>query len=69
MIMSNIPGDTRPAARGRHRSKAWVYYLIVAILGIAAAPSSHGSTLVVTALAGAYSLYIFRGGRIVVWFW
>ena len=67
--MSNIPGDTRPVARARRRSTAWVYYAIIAVLGIVAAGSSHGSTLVVTALAGLYSVYLFRGGRIVVWFW
>jgi hypothetical protein len=67
--MTNVPGDTRPVTRRRRRSIAWLYYLFFAIVGVLAAPSSHGSTLLLTALAGPYSYYLFRGGRFVVWFW
>lgn len=64
--MNNIPGDTRPV---RRRSMAWVYYAIIAIAALFVVPSSHGGSLIVTLLAGLYSAYIFRGGRIVFWIW
>jgi len=62
----DIPGDIRPV---RRRSKAWVYYAIIAVLGLVAVPTSHGGSLIVTLLAGLYSAYIYRGGRIVFWIW
>jgi hypothetical protein len=66
MTQSGIPGDTR---LGRRRSKAWVYYAIIALFGLIAAPASHGSSLLVTLIAGLYAAYIYRGGRIVFWIW
>lgn len=64
--MSNIPGY--PATK-RRRSKAWIYYAIISILGIIAAPGSHGLSLIMAVLAGLYAWYLFRGGRIAIWFW
>ncbi len=66
MSHSNIPGDTRPV---RRRSKAWVYYAVLAVLFLFAVPSTHGASLIATALCGLYAAYIYRGGRIVLWFW
>jgi hypothetical protein len=65
-VLVEIPGDTRPV---RRRSTAWVYYAIIAVLGLAAVPSSHGVSLIVTLLAGLYATYIYRGGRVVFWIW
>ncbi|HEY5178826.1 MAG TPA: hypothetical protein VIJ07_03470 [Dermatophilaceae bacterium] len=58
------------AASGRRRSVAWVYYAIIAILGVVIAFSTGQMGMLLLALLGAaYSTYIFRGGRIVVWIW
>ncbi len=54
--------------RQRKRSKAWVYYAIIACAGIAAA-FSHPITLLVALVAGLYAYYLYRGGQVVVWFW
>jgi hypothetical protein len=57
------------AARGgRKRSRAWVYYAIIAVLGVVAA-FSHPVTLLVTLIAGLYAYYLYQGGRVVIWFW
>ena len=61
-----IPGDTR---RIRRRSKAWVYYALLAVLTVFAVPSTHGSSVIATVLFSLYAAYIYRGGRVVVWFW
>lgn len=66
MTRPMIPGDTRPV---RRRSKAWVYYALLAILTLFAVPSTHGASLIGTVLFGLYASYIYRGGRIVLWFW
>ena len=65
--MSQIPGDTRPTRR--RRSLAWIYYSILAVLSLFAIPATHGGSLIVTALLGLYATYLYRGGRIVIWFW
>lgn len=50
------------------RSKAWIYYALIAIAAVAAIP--HQPVAILGALgAGLYSSYLFRGGRIVVWIW
>lgn len=67
--MSNIPGDTRQHARRRRRSIAWIYYAIIAVVALFGIPSTHGLSLIAVAVAAAYAIYLFRGGRIVIWFW
>lgn len=53
----------------RRRSKAWVYYAILAVLSLFLIPSI-GFTMVLGAmLFGLYATYLFRGGRFVVWIW
>ena len=57
-------------ASGRRRSVAWVYYAIIAILGVVSAFSTGQTGILPPALlCAAYSTYIFRGGRFVVWIW
>jgi hypothetical protein len=53
----------------RHRSVAWIYYAILAVVSLAVVPQTGGSSLVLTALLVLYATYIYRGGRIVIWFW
>jgi hypothetical protein len=51
------------------RSRAWIYYGIIALLGLLLAPSTHWQTLWATVGCGAYAVYIFRGGKYVYWVW
>ena len=53
----------------RRRSKAWVYYLILAVLSLIALCTGQVIGLLGMALFGAYSRYLYRGGRVVIWFW
>lgn len=48
---------------------AGTFYLAFAVLGIVAAVQGVPSGLFVTVVAGLYALYLFRGGRIVIFFW
>jgi hypothetical protein len=51
------------------RSKAWVYYSLLAVLALVLIPSVGLSMLLIAAVCGSYATYLFRGGRIVVWMW
>lgn len=65
------PNTPPPAPRGRpRRSVAWVYYGIIAIIAVFAAMSTgKPAVLIAAALSAAYAVYIFRGGRFVIWIW
>jgi hypothetical protein len=53
---------------GTTRSAIWLYYAVIALIA-AALGLKHPATLVVVLPAGAYSVYLFRGGRWVLWIW
>ena len=53
----------------RRRSMAWIYYAIIAALSVVALVSGQLIGLVGAVGAGAYSRYLYRGGRVVIWFW
>jgi hypothetical protein len=53
----------------QRRSKAWIYYALLAIFALFVIPSAGFSMLLVSVLSGLYATYIYRGGRIVVWIW
>ena len=53
----------------RKRSRAWIYYGILAAASLAVAPSSHGKTILPGLALAAYAIYIFRGGKYVYWVW
>jgi membrane protein CcdC involved in cytochrome C biogenesis len=55
--------------RVRKRSVAWVYYAILALCFVFAAFAVTASAFVAALVCGAYSVYLFRGGRFVVWIW
>jgi hypothetical protein len=55
---------------GRRRSVAWVYYAMIAALALVGTFSTgQMAGLLVAAVAVAYSTYLFRGGRFVLWIW
>jgi hypothetical protein len=64
--MESSSSSSRPTVR---RSKAWIYYAVLAAIALVAIPSVGWQTLPAVALFGLYSAYLFRGGRIVIWFW
>ncbi len=59
---------TRESSTGVRRSVVWLYYAAIAvlatILGFTYAPS-----FVAAAVAATYSIYLYRGGRWVLWIW
>ena len=59
----------RQPRRPRRHVVAATFYLVIAVVGVIMAIGGQPATLVVTALAGAYSAYLFRGGRFVIWIW
>ena len=59
---------TQPPAP-RTRSRAWIYYAILATLSLVLA-FTHGAVMLLGAVGfGLYARYLYRGGRIVIWFW
>ncbi|MFG1625088.1 hypothetical protein [Kribbella sp. NPDC049227] len=57
----------RPVVR---RSKAWVYYAVLSVGALIAMPALGWWHALLAALGcGIYSAYLFRGGRVVIWFW
>lgn len=61
--------DAQQAQRRKPHYVAATLYLLLAVAALVAAFSGKPSTLFVTLIAGAYSAYLFRGGRVVIWFW
>jgi uncharacterized membrane protein YgcG len=61
--------DAQRVQRRKPHYIAATVYLLLAFFALIAAFSGKPSTLIVTLLAGAYSAYLYRGGRVVVWFW
>jgi len=51
------------------RSKAWVYYAILAAGSFIGLCTGQVVGLAGIALFGLYALYLYRGGQIVIWFW
>jgi hypothetical protein len=64
--MVRQPENTKPK---RKRSVAWLYYALISIVSLIAAFGVDPRALIVTAVCGAYSVYLFRGGRFVLWIW
>ncbi|MET7280806.1 hypothetical protein ABZS29_21385 [Kribbella sp. NPDC005582] len=64
-----MESDGISATPHARRSKAWIYYAILTVLALAGIPAAGWGGLLAAILCGLYSTYLFRGGRIVVWFW
>jgi len=58
-------------ADGRRRSLAWVLYAVLSVFGAIALLSNPGTPAfwLVEAALVAYTRYLYRGGRWVVFFW
>jgi hypothetical protein len=52
----------------RRRSKAWVYYAVIAV-GCFLGGFAHPIGFLGALLAGAYAYYLHQGGTVVIWFW
>jgi hypothetical protein len=62
-------GPQFPQVRTR-RSKAWVYYTIITVLIVIGAISAGKPVGLLGALVtGLYAVYLYRGGRFVLWLW
>lgn len=62
--------SVRTTADGRRRSVAWIYYAVLSVLALIVGVSSAGFAMVLGALLlAAYAVYLFRGGRFVLWVW
>lgn len=53
----------------KSRSKAWIYYSVLSGLSFIAVFTGQIAGLAGTALFGLYAIYLYRGGRFVIWFW
>jgi hypothetical protein len=53
----------------RKRSLAWIYYSLIAVVCACFGLATDIRALVPAILASAYAVYLYRGGRIVLWIW
>jgi len=53
----------------RKRSLAWIYYALIAAVCTYVGFDNSVEALVPAALCAGYSVYLFRGGRFVLWIW
>jgi hypothetical protein len=60
--------QTSGSDQPRRRSKAWIYYGLIA-LGCFLGGFAHPIGFLGTLLAGAYAYYLYQGGTVVIWFW
>jgi hypothetical protein len=60
--------DNTPRPVRRKASIAWIYYGVLAVVGVVAGFQVPAAFLFAVA-CGAYSAYLFRGGRFVLWIW
>lgn len=59
----------KPPGAAVRRSKAWIYYAVLAVVSVVTIPSIGWQGMLGAAAFGLYSAYLFRGGRLVIWFW
>jgi len=62
-----MAGTGQPPA-SRRRSKAWLYYAVIAVLCVIAG-FTHPISFIGALLTGVYSYYLYQGGTVVIWFW
>lgn len=60
-------GEYRPK---RRRSKAWVYYAAITVFVVVGSfAAGKPASVFLAIIPGLYAWYLYRGGRIVIWFW
>jgi len=62
-------GIVTTSGRTSARSKAWIYYAVLAVLCLFGVFAGKPIGLVGSLVCAAYSYYIYQGGRVVIWFW
>ena len=62
----DIPGKIVEVIRTR--SKAWIFYLVLTVASVFVVAVAGPQVLIATVLLGLYTVYLYRGGRIVVFF-
>ncbi|MGA8744884.1 MAG: hypothetical protein WB507_03355 [Solirubrobacterales bacterium] len=60
---------SEPTIEPKPRAKAWIYYVVLAGLSFIALCTGQLAGLAGLVLFGAYARYLYRGGRVVIWFW
>lgn len=63
-----IAPTTTPGLRRRPHYIAGTFYALITLAAIVAATQGKPVTLVVAAITAVYSAYLFRGGRVVIFF-
>lgn len=66
---ASAPTPVSSGRWARRRSWAWIYYTFLTIVCIVLAVKGTPQTLIGAALFGLYAVYLYRGGRFVIWFW
>jgi len=65
-----MPQPIQPAVRRRRRH--WVagtFWMVIAVAGVFAAFQGSPASILVTVVTLPYALYLYRGGRFVLWIW
>ena len=57
-----------PPRTTRRRSIAWVFYLVLTVASLFAVGPVGPQVLILTAILAAYTVYLYRGGRFVIFF-
>jgi hypothetical protein len=60
---------TETTQRSIRRSKAWIYYMVLALISLSTVFAGKPVGLLGVAAFGLYSSYLFRGGWFVLWIW
>lgn len=60
--------ETTHSSSERRRSKAWLFYLVLTVASLFAIGSAGPQILIGTAILAAYTIYLYRGGRFVIFF-
>jgi hypothetical protein len=64
-----VPESLTGGERQRKRSVAWIYYSILTVVFLYAGVAVSPGGFVLAVLLALYARYLYRGGRVVVWFW
>jgi hypothetical protein len=66
--MQSLQDYENARVRTRKRSIAWLFYAAICVACIVVA-FQQPAALIGAAVTGLYAVYLWRGGRFVLWFW